>query len=308
MLYILFMFSYLSDFSRIWRLFRPTAQARTEISSSLASTRKGRQPIAQDTLERTEAVIKECVADGATEDSTFYSEQLSPLLPLLENKVKRPVLVVNSDAFTAARKLFNEHQDAKGSVAVLNLASDERRAGGWLHSLSRTQEEALCYSSTLYSTLKPSWFPWPNLGQGSIAGGYSPGVVVFKDDLDHDCANLPKEQWRTVSVITVAAPRWPKLTADGQRFANESNLEDLRGKIRLVYRMAAHNKQRYLVLGPMGCGAYACPPKLVAHEMKSILLDQEFSNYFDQVVFAVYSKGGDGNFPVFKEIFKGVNV
>ncbi|KAJ3567556.1 hypothetical protein NP233_g6292 [Leucocoprinus birnbaumii] len=284
-----------------------TPQQQSPEMPSTSSNRKGRELIAQDTLDRIKTVIKERAAEGATEHSTFYSEQLPPLQPIAETKAKHPVLILNSDAFTAARRLLDEHGDAKGSVAVLNLASDETRAGGWLHSLSRTQEEALCYSSTLYSTLKPSWFPWPNRGPGSVAGGFSPGVVIFKNDLDNDCVDLPKEQWRIVSVITVAAPRWPKLTA-AQEFAKESDLEDLRGKIRLVYRMAAHNKQRYLVLGAMGCGAYGCPPKVVANEMKSILLDEEFSNYFERVVFAVYSKGGNGNFSVFSEVFKGVEI
>ena len=234
--------------------------------SYLSSTHRGRQLIAQDTLERTEAIIEQCTADGASDNSTFYFEQLSFLPSSAGLNAKCRVSVVNGDAFTAARELLNEHQEAKGSVAVLNLASDEHRAGGWIHTLSRTQvctlywnslgsvvdidkEEALCYSSTLYSTLKPAWFPWPNLGPGSVAGGYSPGVVIFKDDLDHDCVDLPKEDWRVISVITVAAPRGPKLTVDGQSFENESDLNDLRGKIRLVYRIAAHNKKRYLVLG-----------------------------------------------------------
>jgi hypothetical protein len=101
----------------------------------------------------------------------------------------------------------------------------------------------------LFATLKSEWYPWPNLGPGSVSGSFSPGVVVFKDDLDHDCRELPKEKRRVVSVITVAAPRYPRLATDMEMFAKESDLEDLRGKIRLVYRMAAHNKQRYVVLG-----------------------------------------------------------
>lgn len=63
------------------------------------------------------------------------------------------------------------------------------------------------------------------------------------------------------------------------------------------------------LIGAMGCGAYACPPKLVAQEMKVILLDEEFKNYFERVIFAVYSKSeNDGNFAVFKETFEGVEV
>ncbi|KAH6916403.1 hypothetical protein BKA70DRAFT_1419318 [Coprinopsis sp. MPI-PUGE-AT-0042] len=122
-------------------------------------------------------------------------------------------------------------------------------------------------------------YPWPNVGPGSAAG-VSPGVVIFKDDLDHACLDLPIDQRLVVSVITVAAPRYRKLTPDGEQFNDPSVLEDLRAKIRLVYRMAAQNGQQYLILGAMGCGAYACPPKLVAEEMKSILLEKEFSGWF----------------------------
>jgi hypothetical protein len=42
--------------------------------------------------------------------------------------------------------------------------------------------------------------------------------------------------------------------------------------------------------------------------MKSALLDDEFDNSFKKVVFAVYSKGRNGNFAVFKDVFKGVEV
>jgi hypothetical protein len=43
--------------------------------------------------------------------------------------------------------------------------------------------------------------------------------------------------------------------------------------------------------------------------MKNILLDPEFQNYFDGVVFAVYSKSeDDGNFPIFRAAFAGIKV
>lgn len=78
-------------------------------------------------------------------------------------------------------------------------------------------------------------------------------MVIFRDDLDHDCAELPKADRRVVSVITVAAPRHPVLTPDGQSFKFPNTLGYLQEKIRLVYRMAAHNKQEYLILGACGC-------------------------------------------------------
>jgi hypothetical protein len=112
----------------------------------------------------------------------------------------------------------------------------------------------LCYSSTLYGTLKPSYYPWPNRGPRSIAGIYSPGVVVFKEDLDHDCVDLPLSERLLVSILTVAAPCVPPLKADRRAFLHASTLEDLRGKIRLVYRMAAQNGHYRLVLGKLAGG------------------------------------------------------
>ena len=108
------------------------------------------------------------------------------------------------------------------------------------------QEEALCYSSTLYPTLKDEWYPWPNVGSGSDAGIFSPAVVIFKDDLDHGCVDLPPDERQVVSVMTVAAPRSPHLVEG--KFMPQT-LHWMREKIRLVYRMAAHNGQHYLVLG-----------------------------------------------------------
>ncbi|KAF8827321.1 hypothetical protein HHX47_DHR5000506 [Lentinula edodes] len=274
-------------------------------------TWKQRHAVSRDTIARSTNVTVELEAQGATLASTFISDQLPPLPTLSEIPSPKPVSVVNSDSFTIARRLISDDpHNATGKMAVLNLASDQRPGGGWDTTLSKTQEEALCYSSTLFSTLSPSYYPWPNLGPGSIAGVFSPGVVIFKHDLDHDCVDLPNKERCVVSVLTVAAPCGPELTKDEQRFVKESDLQDLREKIRLVYRMAGWNDQEFLVLGAMGCGAYRCPPLLVANEMRDILLESEFKGRFKKVIFAVYSSPGNGarNFEVFEKVFKGVEV
>lgn len=107
-----------------------------------------------------------------------------------------------------------------------------------------TQEEALCYSSTLFQTLKPEYYPWPNTGEGSIAGVFSPNVVVFKDTLENECRDLEEKERVLVSVITVVAPRNPGLTDDGQKFVDQNVLEVFREKVRLVLRCAAQERER----------------------------------------------------------------
>ncbi|KAF2850771.1 hypothetical protein T440DRAFT_84716 [Plenodomus tracheiphilus IPT5] len=267
-----------------------------------------RRAICEDTIKRSAAMATS--TPGGSFTSHFISSQLPPLAKSDPKNpdltLRGPVEIYNSDAFALARTLALQSQ-SDGKVGVLNLASDQEPGGGWRYTLSATQEEALCYSSTLYATLKPEWYPWPNTGPGSCAGIVSPDVVIFRDTLDNDLVELLEQERHLVTVLTVAAPCGPKVTEDGENFAKESELRDLKEKILLVLRMAASGGVTKLVLGAMGCGAYGCPPRAVAHEMKSALQSEEFEGRFESVGFAVYAAGpaGKRNLQVFREVFEG---
>lgn len=56
----------------------------------------------------------------------------------------------------------------------------------------------------------------------------------------------------------------------------------------------------------MGCGAYQCPARQVAEEMKAILLEEEFAGRFAEVAFAVYSGKYNENYEIFNEVLDGV--
>ncbi|CAG5156802.1 uncharacterized protein ALTATR162_LOCUS4595 [Alternaria atra] len=261
-----------------------------------------RRAICEDTIARSPSIATS--TPGGSLISHFIPSQLpalskkSPIYPNIP--LQTPITIHNSDSFALARAL-----PGSGKIGVLNLASDEEPGGGWRYTLSRTQEEALCYSSTLYATLKPEWYPWPNTGAGSVAGVMSPNVVVFRDTLDNGLAELPEDQRHVVAVMTVAAPRLPAVKEGGEGFAREEDLEDLREKILLVLRMAAGEGVTRLVLGAMGCGAYRCPPRVVAQEMKMALEREEFAGWFGNVAFAVYAAGpiGTKNLEIFREVF-----
>jgi uncharacterized protein (TIGR02452 family) len=281
---------------RLPRLFNPT----TTLSMINIATRR---KICEDTIARSEAIASS--TPNGSLASSFIASQLDPLSrssPDYPNSAAKPVRIFNSDSFALARTL----RPSVGKVGVLNLASDREPGGGWRYTLSKTQEEALCYSSTLYATLKPEWYPWPNVGPGSCAGIVSPDVVVFRDTLENDLAEFRASERHVVTVLTVAAPCFPEVTADRLAFANDSVLLDLREKILLTLRMAAHNGVTSLVLGAMGCGAYGCPPQAVAKEMKRILAEDEFKGWFEDIVFAVYAAGPSGqrNLDVFQEVFE----
>ena len=98
-----------------------------------------RRAVAEDTISRSKAIIHHHATQGASHDSVFFDLDQLPRLDTSSNpNLPAPeIRIVNSDSFTAARK--DVDLDARGKTAVLNMASDERPAGGWLDSLSRTQ-------------------------------------------------------------------------------------------------------------------------------------------------------------------------
>jgi len=267
-----------------------------------------RRKICEDTIARSQEITSSTT--GASLNSTFvtissYLELSTSSLGFPDLKLRSPIEVLDSDTFAAARSILVSNLTSLGKIAVLNLASDAEPAGGWRYTLSTTQEEALCYSSTLYATLKPEYYPWPNTGEGSVAGIYSPAVVVFKDTISNDCCDLKPAERMIVGVVTVAAPCLPKLTDDRLEFADESVLKEFRDKVRLVLRIMAADGKTCIVLGAMGCGAYRCPPGLVAREMKGVLEEEEFQGWFELIVFAVYGSGpvGKRNLEIFRNAF-----
>lgn len=271
--------------------------------------RKDRKHAAEDTVASTPAITAQYASRGATSASTFSTLSTLPALVAHANPsfTSKRTRVVKGDAFAVARAMRRDGAH-ESSIAVLNLASDEEPGGGWLDALTETQEEALCYSSTLYATLVASaaHYPWPNTGAGCDAGLFSPGVVVWKDTLAAGLRPLPEEDVLVLGVITVAAPRNPALVGVGDeaRFADEAVLDDLRKKLRLVYRMAASWGRTNLVLGAFGCGVYGCPQRVVAEEMRHVLLEDEFGGWFDRVWVA--RRASNGDFGPFGEIMDNV--
>ncbi|THW19558.1 hypothetical protein D6D24_02788 [Aureobasidium pullulans] len=204
-----------------------------------------RRKICEDTIKRSEEIT--ATTPNASLHSTFITSQtypeLSPLDPVFPDLQLQPKQVIDSDTFACARSILSSDPEFRDKVAVLNLASDEEPGGGWRYTLSATQEEALCYSSTLYQTLKPEYYPWANTGPFSVAGIFSPGVVVFKDTLENSCRDLQPEERALLSVITIAAPRRPTLTNSNTGFADPNVLQESRNEIRLIFRCAAISRR-----------------------------------------------------------------
>ena len=137
---------------------RPKATSErtlTERQQELAQ----RQTIAQDTLDRTVAIIAEHQDQGATADSSFISGDELPQLDqdACPKLTWGGTTVLDSDSFTVARDIMKDNPEAQGKTTVLNLASDQFPGGGWIHSLSKTQVGRHSLVSTIATTMSSTW-------------------------------------------------------------------------------------------------------------------------------------------------------
>ena len=195
-----------------------------------------------------------------------------------------------------------------------NFASATNPGGGVVNG-SSAQEEALCRCSTLYFNLnvREMWdgFYTPHrevhdpLHNDDVI--YTPGVVVFKSDTAYP-RTLPEDGWRTLDVITCAAPNLRERpsnrmnSGDGDERVEISDL-DLQAlherRLRRILDVAAANGAEAIVLGAFGCGAFRNDPNVVAAAARAVVVD--YLHAFRAIEFAVYCRPGDSaNYEAFE--------
>ena len=177
------------------------------------------------------------------------------------------------------------------------------------------QEECLCRTSTLYPllyrrTLRDKFYRYHEEHHTSKASDtlvYTEGVIIIKTDEDIP-KRMPKEDWVTVDIITIAAPdlrdKWNRdaKIVDSGTYMNNAELFGYHVK-RAIHMLtcAAAKGADILVLGAFGCGAFENDPEVVARAYKTVL--QEFPQVFEKIEFAVYCPPGRSkNYDVFKRV------
>lgn len=304
--------------------------------------------------DETKAVLPKILADipefDASESSLINLEDTIRLsaADCPGFKTRARIRVLDMDSFDAAIQLDPHHdvhkhlsntssQDTENdklpdhgtsspehSVLVLNLASERSPGGGWQKG-ALAQEECLCYRSSLYLSLDPSFYPIPTL-----SAIYTPNVLLIRSSMANGHSLFPTAQLHSpstlpaVSVASVAALRKPSLSDDfdenhNKTFKHPGARATTKRKIRLVLRLAAQNKHTKLVLGALGCGVFANPPHEVARCFEEVFYEAEFQGgWWEEVVFAVLDnvnsssgeggKDGKGNFGIFYRALDGKEV
>lgn len=249
--------------------------------------------------------------------SQFYSEPfILDELPPLE---KTSIRVANEDCIEVARGLVRQGL----TTAILNMAS-LRHPGGGAHNGAGAQEEQLCRRSTLllslyrYSREMALRFPQlktvPEEQQYPMhqrwGGIFSEDVLFFRESeqRDYSLSDTPFK----ADVISVAAINHPNLDTQGRICTADALLT--KDKMRTILRIAMEHGDEALVLGAMGCGAFANPPREIARLFHEVLMEKEFDRQFKEIVFAILEDRNslrntlEGNYIPFKEEFEGTNT
>ena len=174
------------------------------------STSAQRVEVFQDTMNwiKTDPDLAASIPAAKKNTTVFYEDDY-PAFDL--SKIRDMVITVSGDrSYQAAMRLHKEMPDAK--IAVMNFAN-AFHAGGGVTKGSSAQEECLCRTSTLYPllyrrTLRDSFYKHHhdmNTPKASDSLVYTEGVIICKTDEDLP-KRMPKADWVTVDVITIAAP------------------------------------------------------------------------------------------------------
>lgn len=194
------------------------------------------------------------------------------------------IAVTGESSLAAARRMLDSDPEP---VAVLNFASARNPGGHYLLG-ARTQEEALCRASALYTTLLavPQYYehhrgnPDPFYSDRVIL---SPAVPVFRDD-----TGTLLETPYAVGFLTCPSPRTNVILQESPSEAHRIPAA-LAERAKRILETACN--YRRLVLGAWGCGAYGNDPATVAGIFHALLTGEgRFTGHFDEITFAILDR------------------
>ena len=78
----------------------------------------------------------------------------------------------------------------------------------------------------------------------------------------------------------------------------------MKERLKNMFITAAHFGYKNLILGAWGCGAFGHDPRIVAKYFYGVLIEENFSTYFEKIVFAILDRDEKKNLTAFHEIFQ----
>ena len=212
-----------------------------------------------------------------------------------DKQCKFTVLADGSDCV-----VFNSrYTDTK--LCVLNFASSKNPGGGFIRG-AMAQEEAICQASNLYSELSKYMNYYEYNRSHLNKGMYTDGVIFTKD-----CVFFRNKfkncNLKIADKITCAAPNFKAARRNGASVEEINNT--MRRRLEHILKVAIDNNVRVLALGAFGCGVFHNDIEFVASTIKSLLIDEGYKEYFDEIVFPMNETSGK-NVATFLKYFKNI--
>ncbi len=233
---------------------------------------------------------------AAVQGTRMYGPDPVPVIT--RSEATTVITVTGESSLAAALRMYDTDPEP---VAVLNFAS-ARNPGGHYLAGARTQEEALCRASALYTTLLavPQYYEHHRRTPDHFYSDrviLSPAVPVFRDD-----TGALLDSPYTVGFLTCPAPRTNVIM---QELASEAHRIPAVLATRAERILETAVGYRRLVLGAWGCGAYGNDPGMVAGAFHALLADGgRFNGHFDEITFAILDRTcGETILTTFRTVF-----
>lgn len=211
------------------------------------------------------------------------------------------IQVIDTETIDAGQQLL-----AKGLHPLLLNQTDVIQPGGMVQQGLPTQEASLYRRSNCCEALQDLSGLYPLEDEQAI---YCPRITILKEsefNMYADCSPY------VLDFVACPGIPFPSKTEIGD--LSEVDKEIYRKKIELIFQIAAKNGHDSLVLGPLGCGGWGNPPRVVAFLFREIL--QKWEGVFSEVIFAclilqktipslpnAYSKQPKTNYDLFSIVF-----
>lgn len=216
--------------------------------------------------------------------SVEAADRLLSTVSSLPNLNLRTLLSVTAESSTAAAERLQSLGAPR--IAVLNFASARNPGGGYIKG-AQAQEEDICRSSALYTTLleAPDFYAPHQRSDGLYSHRmvYSPCVPMYRATTG---SLLPAPY--TVDFITAAAPNCAALATNHAHLLPQVP-QVLKERAERLLAVCAHHGARTLVLGAWGCGVFRNDPAFVAKVFHDLLKPGGvYYGQFESAVFAIY--------------------
>ncbi len=188
---------------------------------------------------------------------------------------------------------------------ILNLANALSPGGG--SRIDRNTSEAkLCYSTSLYQSLssqKASQVYLYNENLNSpMYSDYmllSSNVAVFRDE-NHNLIEYPYP----ISVFSMMPVNCSKIPNSECKDCEIDTIMKMR--LRMFFQVAARNMYRNLIISPVGLEEYGYSPYKIVQYFQEILIEEEYIEFFEHIVFVFDREFSSITLPVFKQNFENM--